>query len=213
MKKFPYVARQKDADNLISMMIAGAGLDPNPNDIKIMVESVKLISYLMRYNADNQTNIMVDADKIVSYFADKNKDAVKSNAKWFSMFPLQFDLRQQVLAATQEFDDEIGDGVLDVGVLALEDALINHMIKTNDYNNLRSFIPNEPGVLNYVRYSVELTDYTYPKGLKGLEAVMNPNMDARVIIRRISGPEDQAGSGVIMYNQPYHSKGVLSGAN
>lgn len=213
MKQFPYVKRQKDADALIDMLIAGAGIDPNPNDIKIMVEATKIVAYLMRYNADNQPNIMVDADKIVGYFSDKNKEALKTNDKWFSMFPLQFELRQRVLAATQQFDEEFGDGVLDVGILALEDALINHMIKTNDYSNLRSFIPNEPGVLNYVRYSVELTDYKNPPHLRGFAAVMNPNMDARVVIRRISGPEAEAGSGIVMYNQPYHSKGVLSREN
>ena len=198
---YPYPRGQKAADEAIAMIISAAGIDDNPEDEKIELEACKMIASLIAANVNNQANIIKDADKMVAYLVNKNNMAMKINPKWFGVFPIHMDIRQRVLAATQNFDDDLGgQGVFDVGLVALEDALIHNMVKTGNYSDLRSFISRKPEVLEYIRYSVELTDYAHPPHLKALEAIMQPNMDCRIIIR-----DDK---NVIVYDKPYHTKGV-----
>jgi len=198
---YPYKSGQKAADEAIAMIISAAGMDDNPEDEAIELAACKMAASLIVNNVKNQPNIVKDADKLVAYFVNKNDMAMKIKPKWFSMFPIYMEIRQRILAATQRFEDDFEiEGVFDVGLVALEDALIHNMVKTGNYSDLRSFVSRKPEVLEYIRYSVELTDYPHPPHLKGLEAIMQPNMGCRIIIR-----DDK---NVIVYDKPYHTKGA-----
>ena len=202
--KYPYKSGQKAADEAIGMIISAAGMmDDNPEDEKIELAACKMAASLILNNVKNQPNIVKDADKLVAYLVNKNDMAMKINRKWFSAFSIHMEIRHRILAATQRFDDDFGvEGVFDVGLVALEDALIHNMVKTGNYSDLRSFVSRKPEVLEYIRYSVELTDYPHPPHLKALEAIMQPNMGCRIIIR-----DD---NDIIVYDKPYHTKGVQS---
>jgi hypothetical protein len=202
--KYPYPSGQKAADEAIAMIISSAGVDDNPEDHKIELAACKMAASLIVNNVKNQANVVRDADKLVAYLVDKNDMAININPKWFSMFPIEMEIRQRILAATQKFEDDFGveQGVFDVGLVALEDAILHHMVKTKNYTDIRSFVSRKPEVLEYVRYSVQLTDYPHPPHLKGLEAIMQPNMGCRIIIR-----DD---NDIIVYDKPYHTKGVES---
>jgi hypothetical protein len=201
--KYPYPSGQKAADECIAMIISAAGVDDNPEDEAIELAACKMAASMIVNNVKNKHNIVKDADKLVAYLVDKNDMAMKINPKWFAMFPIHMEIRQRILAATQRYEDDFGvEGVFDVGLVALEDGIIHNMVKTNNFSDLKLFASRTPEVLEYIRYSVELTDYPHPPGLKALEAIMQPNMGCRIIIR-----DDK---NVIVYDKPYHNhtKGV-----